>query len=507
MSDDQKPPEDQSSKQDSDNINISDIGEDSILAVGRNAVVNVVKNTFVVDGNVQWIPVFVILLIVIGVLSLLLWGLRPEQQTEMTSLFNVAVAEFLVVDEEGKPYRSDDGHILANSLKEQLESNFNELDIEKIVSSWEIWGPEETGKVEGTTPEEREANARAKAQEINAHIVFYGVLTFSGETSTFTPEFYVNHAAFEEANELTGSHELGRSLRISLPLVSQIQTIENPALAGRANALSLITLGLAYYSRDNFNGAIEQFSLAEQEDRWLDRAGKEIVYLLLGNAYSRLLTQDEDPKYVSLAAENYETAITINENYGRAYIGLAGTKLAQAGDTPEGMEKLKETEELLDQALALESQPKTANIVPKTHFYRGQIAFLKAIYTNNIDDKSKWFEAANKEYRFVVDDYEQGNDLLRDFASRSYVRLGVIASLYGNLDQAVEYLQEKALDDASPFLRGEIYMLLGQVYCDAGQEDDAAKAYEEAIKEADNNGDENSIRRYEKELNSLSCGG
>ena len=524
MSDDQNSPDKQPSKKDSDNIQVSKIGDRSNVAAGRGA--KAIQNIFVINGNVQWIPVSGVLLVTVGFLTFLLWSLRPVKQKEMTKLFNVAVAEFLVVDENGKPYRSKDGLELASTLKDQLENNFNELGIETIVT-WELWGPDNTGSIKGATPEEREANAKAKAKEINAHIIIYGVLTFNGESSRFTPEFYVNHAAFEDANELTGSHELGRPLLIALPLASQIQTVENPALAGRANALSLITLGLAYYSVDNFNDAIEQFSQAEQDNRWLDRAGKEIVYLLLGNAYSRMIAQDklkqdlldrgllelqldEDPNDIQLAVENdiqlatanYEKAIAINMNYGRAYIGLAGTKLAQAGNTPEGMEKLQETEALLDKALALENQPETANIIPKAHYYRGQVAFLKALYT---DEPDSWIETANQEYLFVLQDYEQGDDSLRDFASRSYARLGVIASLRENPDQAVEYIQ-KALPIASPFLRGEFYELLGQVYCDAGQQDNAVSAYESAIQVAESNSDGNAVKKYEDGLNTLKCG-
>jgi len=529
MSDDQKSPEDQPSKQDSDNINISDIGEESILAVGRNAVVKVVRNTFVVDGNLQWIPVFIVLLFVIGILSLLLWQLQPDKQTEMTKFFNVAVAEFLVVDENGKPYRSEDGLNLASSLKEQLETKFVESKIENI-ATWELWGPKQTGKIEGATPEEREANARAKAGEINAHIIFYGVLTFNGEISTFTPEFYVNHVAFGNANELTGRHALGNPLGIALPLASQIQTVENLALASRAKALSLITIGLAYYVADNFDGAIEQFSLAEEDKDWFEKGeGKEVVYLLLGNAYSRLIAQDlveldlfkleqgEDPNEIQLAAlndiqlvvendirlaaENYEKAIAINDNYGRAYIGLAGTKLAKTSNSPQGMQNIQEAEALLDQAMALEDQPETANIEPKTHYYRGQIAFLKAIYSGG---STSWFETAKKEYRVVIDSYEQGNLLLRDFASQSYARLGVIASLYKELDPAIENL-EIAISIATPFSKGEFYKLLGQVYCGFHQEQEAINAFEKAIQIAKANRYRNSISLYEKELDSLSC--
>jgi tetratricopeptide (TPR) repeat protein len=542
MNDDQNSPEKHPLKQDSDNIQVSKIGDRSNVAAGRGA--KAIQNIFVINGNVQWIPVSGVLLVTIGVLSFLLWSLRPVKPKEMTKEkeFKVAVAEFLVVDENGKPYRSDDGLHLASSLKEQLENKFNESNIIDI-ATWELWGPENTGRIQGATLEEREANAKAKVKEINAHIIIYGVLTFNGEFSSFTPEFYVDQAAFGNANELTGSHELGSPLLLALPFASQIQTVENPALGSRAKALSLITLGLAYYSVDDFTNAKDLFSQAEQDDRWLDRAGKEVVYLLLGNAYSRLLAQDrlkqelldrelitkddvkkellerglivedENPSDFQLAIdddiqsaiENYEKAININPNYGRAYIGLAGTKLAQVSNTPEGMGKLQETEALLDKALTLENQPEMANIIPKTHYYRGQVAWLKAIYAKDIDESSKWFETATQEYRFVVDDYEQGDDLIRDFASQSYARLGVIASLRKDTDQSVEYIQS-AITIASPFAKGEFYELLGQVYCDAKQEDNAASAYEKAIQVAESNGDGNAVKLYEDGLNTLNCG-
>ena len=71
----------------------------------------------------------------------------------------------------------------------------------------------------------------------------------------------------------------------------------------------LITIGLAYYSVEDFENAVDYFQRAADEERWLKTNGKEVVYLMLGNAYVRWASKDNSSEYLPAAAENYAEAL------------------------------------------------------------------------------------------------------------------------------------------------------------------------------------------------------
>src|SRR5262249_24217354 len=155
----------------------------------------------------------------------------------------VAVAEFPVLNTDGSRIRSKDGKYLADYVRQQIEAQFEEIQLKETVP-YEIWGPDQTGIIAGQTEEAKSGAAEAVAKRIHAHILIYGVIVFDGNNSKFSPEFYINHASFSDASEITGVHELGSKLKVDLPFNDSIQTIRNAALAGRVNALDLITIGL-----------------------------------------------------------------------------------------------------------------------------------------------------------------------------------------------------------------------------------------------------------------------
>jgi tetratricopeptide (TPR) repeat protein len=486
-----------------DRIKVNGVEPGAAVAAGRGASARVI-NIFLKGGDIRWIPVVVVLLGVVGVLTFLFLQLRPVRPERMTKLFNVAIAEFIVQDTAGDRIESEDGVNLANFLVEQINIHFEELEFEKIVS-YEIWGPTETGMVEGNTSQERAERAEDLAHEINAHIVVYGVLTFDGNRSRFSPEFFVNHSSFLEADEITGQHELGKELRITLPLEEQIQPIENPALSGRINALNSITIGLAYYSIDDFENALTYFDLAEIEEKWLDTAGKEIIYLLLGNTFSRLASKEQAPEYLSEAEQNYLKALHLDNNYGRAIVGQAGVEFLNAQGTPPdwvpNLEGYEQASQLLNQALNLEDQPDTANIETKAHFLLGQIALAKYEARIEVDD---WLTKSHEEFLNVISDYNSGDTRVENLASHAYARLGVIAFLQENPEEAILNINE-AIRLASPFYEGEYYALLGDIYCEEKLNQEAIDAYEEALAIAEANGDAKRALEYETKINA-DCG-
>jgi tetratricopeptide (TPR) repeat protein len=476
-------------------------GSDNAVAVGPKSFAANVK--FIFQGN--WKP-FAAVLFVVGVLLVaILWFVVPRTAEFMSGQFNVAVAEFLVQDADGKSIRSEDGSLLATYIEGQIVSQFTEIELNKTIP-YDVWGPKETGSIEGDTPEARSRAAAELAEKIHAHVLIYGVIISEGARSRFMPEFYVNHASFQDASEITGEHEIGSQVRLALPFIDSIQAVENPALAGRVNAMDLITLGLAYYSVDDYENAARYLEQAAAEQRWLETSGKEVAYLLIGNTYIRWASKDDDAQYLPAAAKNYDEALRINPDYGRGLVGQANVLYMEAVlDNPQiDPVKLDQADKLLLQALALEGQPESANIPAKSHFQRGQIDLARyKAQVPVISGEADWIAKAKDEFTFVVTEYEAGDTSLKSLASHTYFRLGQCAYYRDLMDPQAIVLIEKAISISSLFYQAEYTAGLGNLYNARGEKENAIRAFEDAIAIAESNGDAKSALKYQQALDKL----
>ena len=184
------------------------------LRAGRDIKIQLVQY---VKGH--W-TLIVILLVIVVILVAATLGLqldaRPKIPDRMAGDFNVAVADFSAVNGLGQPIESEDGTKLAESLHKQLEDLVAELELKDDID-YELWSPAQTGPVRGNSPEERETALAVLADRIKADVVISGVLMESGDSTEFSPEFYLNETCFDEAAEITGRHELGGTLTVFPP--------------------------------------------------------------------------------------------------------------------------------------------------------------------------------------------------------------------------------------------------------------------------------------------------
>jgi tetratricopeptide (TPR) repeat protein len=297
--------------------------------------------------------------------------------TEMTKDFNIAVAEFLVLDLQGNPISTDDGQKLSGFIFDEMSKEFNQMTTEITP---EIWNYTLTGTVAGTTPEERHQNAQTLAEKINASVVVYGAIIKDGEGATFSPEFYVNYQGFSNnAPEILGGNQLGRSLDINLPFDrSKDTTGGNPRLVARTQALGLLTLGLAYYSNDDYETAVKYFDQAINIEDWLSSAGKDIAYILRGNTLTRLAYKNSDYSQLALPLADYETAWKLTkQTNARALIGIGGIYYLEATTSDKvDADKLDQAESVFMEALNLPNQPESYNIEAKAHFRPAQFCWM-----------------------------------------------------------------------------------------------------------------------------------
>jgi tetratricopeptide (TPR) repeat protein len=436
----------------------------------------------------------------------IIWSFQYRQiqkPRQMTGEFNVAVAEIAVVDSDGEPIRSADGKALAEFLTQRLETYFAEIDERSV--RYEIWPPDYTGKITGGDLEERARAAESLAQRIKAHIVIYGVVTAQGNHSQFTPEFFVNYKGFEQAQEAIGAHRLGSPMLVPIPFdKTRLQAVENPALAARVKALSLMTIGLAYYSIDDFEEALDYFGQAIATEGWTDTAGKEVAYLLEGNAYVRLASDENTMSYLQLAEDAYSEALNIKFDYTRATLGLSGVVYLESVSDPNNpsfetvdLDGLVEAEQMLLDILDINGLSESVNYEAKINFSLGQIYLVRAQVL-----EGDWLEKSRARLMQVIQEYEMGNHRIVDLAGHAHARVGLIELLQGNTDKAIHHYAE-AIELVTPHYEAHYASILGEIYSSIGETELAIDAYERAIQIAELYGDEEGIHRYSQRLSKI----
>jgi tetratricopeptide (TPR) repeat protein len=443
--------------------------------------------------------------------------LRPEPPPKaMSGAFNVAVARFQDVDQDGKAIKSADGEAIAAYIAERLQNELQALG----VSDAQVWGPELTRAVSGEDIAARTAAASQRAEAINAQVLVYGVIRHAGGNSTFQPEFIVTSTGFRSnAPEITGQNQLGKPLGIRLPFEKVGIAAENPAFVARSQALNLITQGLTYYARDDFLTASQYFRQALALDTWLEDAGREVAHLLLGNALSRQASRKLDLSLIPEAMQEYKEAQRIQEEnygtvYGRALTGEASITYMQAFTDMENISaetidpnKLNEAEAIFTAVLALKDQPESSQLPAKAAVGLGQVYQARAIL-----EGGDWLEQAEAEYQSVVDAYQAsveaekaqraaekskdespvlGNLALRELASFAYARLALIEVDRLNYEQAVE-LYDQSIAIATPYWEARYATDLSFVYAQnaidtatAGDLTKAAELFDQAIRQVE----------------------
>ena len=347
----------------------------------------------------------------------------------MEGTFRIAIAGF---DVKGKPQNPDIGRELAHEIALRLQISSVELAPDLIIT---IWGPDKVGEVEGNTAEERSLSAYQISEDIGADLVIYGIVDTTTPLWSVSPEFYISDHNFYQALEILGEHQLGQ--KFSFPgegdLTSRIKISKE--LDIRIQVLSRIAVGLAHYALLDFDNALKTLQSAENIGGWEVDQGKEVLYVLIGNAAARL-------EQLELADTYFQKALSIDQEYARPYIGLGNIYYLRALQNFEKSNNPVDIDQdFLDQAILHYSkavragnQSIVSDIGAKVQFGMGQCYFARTY-----SGKDKTFNAAITAFSAVIQEYTAGrNPRVRVLAAESHARLGLIYDLSGYLDQAVK---------------------------------------------------------------------
>jgi len=409
-----------------DLIEVSKTGDGNVIAAGRNAKASsVVINFF--GGKWQLLASLLVIALAVG--GYFLW--RELHPDKMTGDFRVAVADFAVIGNSGQ---TDSGTELAQGVYQKLNESLSKINKDFTVTTW---SPDKVGKVEGNASEERAKSAEKIAQKIGADVLVYGLIDMSQPVWKITPEFYVVSDNFYEAEEITGHYQIGKTF----DLEGQDSITRRIALSKeyeiRAQVISRITIGLAYFSLRNYETALTMFQSAQDISSSSDTQEEKVLYLLAGNAAMKSSEFDT-------AISKLNKSLAIDSEYARPLITLGSVYYLQAlqpfaktgkpADIDLGL--LSKSIEQYNRALISDHQPDLSDIPTKVHFGLGQCYLLQS-YSGM--DKS--LNKAVDEFKIVIADYGNGkNPRVRELAAEAHARLGLINDLSGySRDAAQEY--------------------------------------------------------------------
>ncbi len=409
-----------------DKIDVSGVGQGGAVAAGRNARAIVIN---VLGG--YWPLVVLLAIVILGGTGYAVW--RLVFPARMAGDFRIAVAGFAV---KGQTSQRGLGTELAQGVYLSLNQDLAELSHDFTVT---IWSPDRVGTVQGETPEARAQSAQQLADKIGADVLVYGVIDVSQPLWEVTPEFYVTSTNFNEAQEITGQHQIGEPFTLAGEggLLSRVDLSRK--MDARAEAITRITLGLAYYSLRDYTDALTTFQTAENVSGWQDSQGKAVLYLLEGNAAAKQNDLVTSISYLNRSLE-------IDPEYARPIVSLASVYYLQALEPFNESQKPSDVDlALIDKAiaeynLALQAhhQPALSDITTKVNFGLGQ-CYLMQVYAGS---KGSLNLAVDK-FKSVIADY-RSNPRLRELAAESHARLGLIYALSNHDADAVQEYQQAA---------------------------------------------------------------
>lgn len=428
--------------------------------------------------------------LILALLAAGVWYTRRE--TPMSGGFNLAVAEFTVEDAGGKFVSTEPGRQFSASLFRTLEGALTNVNIPGAVQP-ELRPPERTKRVEGDTPQAREAQAQRLAEKLQATILIYGVIRRDAQGYQVEPAFYVNNLGWDYGGEVAGPQRLGQPLPVDLSGDIASQFTQNASLEARVRALKYLVDGLSYYHNQQFDLAAGFFQQAADESGWNDEEGKEVVYMLLGAAWLRAYQPGSlDFAALERSRRAFERAVSINPQYSRGYLGLGSVALQQVGELPkearaQAAPLVWEGQDWFLTAQRAADRPEKAFVETKVAYGLGLTHLLGAdsgIEGFSADESKRFFEQ-------VVEDYAaKGHPagLLWHHAMARYY-LGLLA-LETDAQAGLAACQ-RALDDmqqlsarAHPVAISTAYSweCIGRAQARLGRLDRAADAYRNAIR-------------------------
>jgi tetratricopeptide (TPR) repeat protein len=265
-------------------------------------------------------------LLIIAALALgAVWLNAPDEMTDLTRPFNIAVAEFGHLTPEGQTVSSDVERRMSRLIFEAFRDGGEDPPLvwHDSLPWWQKRTPLDV--VTGATWEERQGEARALAYRVGANLVIYGGEMEGGNDRWMGVRFYARELA--EGEELIGEYQLGEPIRLLQADIAQPGLEEEMIARARIYYLFANALNQEAYRR--YAAARADLEAAAAVPGWEDRQGIEVLYYYIGRELLEGKEYDE-----ALAA--FDRAIVENEDYARPYLGRGEVYRRRAEPLPAG---------------------------------------------------------------------------------------------------------------------------------------------------------------------------
>ena len=382
-------------------------------------------------------------LLVVAVLAALLAfdviSLRPPDR--MSGRFNIAVAEFAVVDESGRLVESDGGRLVATNIGQALETEFADRpEVQVWFDSPELESDHNvTIGVVGLPP--LPATTPAEASEaLNADVVIHGDIRPEGAANALTLRFYLRQQYKADFAQMIGVHEFTTDIPVFDP--------NNPRDEALDRLEPLVT-GLAWLSE-----GLRQEILGDQVEALVafGRAAEfapesDVVQYFLGQEHLYSAQRaGSDESQLAAAEVAFTESLRLNPDNPRAAIGLGSVRFTR------GQRLLNEAE-----ARGEGSDPAALEAV------RAETQAALDTYTS-VARRGEQIDVYGVPVAGIA---RVGRAIALRLLAEAAFQGGDPAAAEGFIDQAIATLEDDvaALDTANdPRLPGQAYQALGSVY-------------------------------------------
>lgn len=483
-----------------DNQELAQVG-DQLLAVEFDPLPVEAKPSVTIDKRLLGAAIVVLLLAIAGVIYYL------NLPKPMGPGYNVAVAGFSTLSATGDSGSTDSG---PSDISLEISDWFfsaveNEMAQLPSTVRHEVRGPDEVGPIRGATPAARAEAAQKKADDFDAAVLIYGVVSEKDGQWYVQPEFYVNDQdTFFYAVSLIGPNQLGAPIPFTLPLEPGQQVEVNRALDARRQVLQHAVVGLGHFFADEYERAQLEFRTAANIPDWPDDAGKEIMYILIAAAALRQYDRIAAPEPLDDAERAFGRAYEINPAFARAHVGLGTVAVQRAaqlddqatgGDNPAANQLpaatadqpaslLVEAQAWFEASLVAADQQPSDYIAIKANYGLGQVNLLGGQYrvaNYSLDQARKFYDAV------LVNVANANFDYLNRFAAQTHAALGLIAGLEGDYARAAtEYRTANAIWAELPAGKSDLtlarnWAMIGAVEQEQQNYCAAEEAYTQAV--------------------------
>jgi tetratricopeptide (TPR) repeat protein len=288
------------------------------VAVGKN----------IVQIGTLAVPVWPLFaLLVVFAVGTGVWALRQRGPTTMEGQFNVAVADFVALDMQGRPVSSANARQLGSIMFDMLQESYPQPSRALLIwrdgsVSWT-----QQGARIGTISDSTQAITVAKT--IKADIVIYGTLDAQ---SRFTLQLYVSQrpGIYGDANAIVGAYRFGEPIQLNPADVAA----SSDALTKRTHALVAFVKGMRADSQGDFGAASTSYDEAERLLPAGTNSAKAIIAYFKGqSAYYKSVfdpSAPTAPQLLNEARQSFEEALRNDPDYARAQIGLGAVFFQQA---------------------------------------------------------------------------------------------------------------------------------------------------------------------------------